>query len=70
MLHILCKRCKGWLPLKRGKFAYTYAAFKIRVIDRTSQIQCFCGRWTYDPRGMGFTGTKEQIHKILKRSDG
>ncbi len=68
MLHILCKRCKGWIPRKRGKHAYTYSVFDTRTTDDgTRQIKCFCGRWTYDQRGANFYGTKEQIKKILSK---
>lgn len=65
MLHILCKRCKGWIPRKRGKCAYTYSAFETRTdANGKKQIRCFCGRWTHDPRGARFIGTKEQIESI------
>lgn len=65
MLHILCKRCKSWIPRKRGKHAYTYSVFKTRIVEGgTRQIRCFCGRWTYDPRGSVFYGTKEQIETL------
>ena len=68
MLHILCKRCKGWIPRKRGKRAYTYSVFETRVNESGArQIKCFCGRWTHDPRGAKFIGTKEQIGKILDK---
>lgn len=67
MLHILCKRCKGWIPRKRGKYAYTYSAFETRISNGAKQIKCFCGRWTHDPRVTRFIGTKEQIEAIKKR---
>ena len=68
MLHILCKNCKGWIPRKRGKNAYIYSVFETRINENGSrQIKCFCGRWTYDPRGARFIGTKEQINKILNK---
>lgn len=70
MLHILCKRCKGWIPRKRGKHAYSYNAFEARVSpEGKRQIKCFCGRWTYDPRGARFIGTKDQIDAIKKGLD-
>ena len=69
MLHILCKRCKGWIPRKRGRYAYTFSLFKTRINnDGLKQIQCFCGRWTHDPRMAKFIGTKEQIDKILEKN--
>ena len=65
MLHILCKRCKGWIPRKRGKRAYSYSAFETRMTaEGSKQIKCFCGRWTHDPRGAKFIGTKEQVEAI------
>jgi len=65
MLHILCKRCKGWIPRKRGKRAYTYSVFEMRTnAEGRREIKCFCGRWTHDPRGARFIGTKEQIKAI------
>lgn len=68
MVHILCKSCKGWIPRKRGKHAYTYSVFKTRINKEGSrQIKCFCGRWTSDPRGARFFGTKEQVDKILNK---
>ena len=68
MLHILCKRCKGWVPRKRGRHAYTYSVFETRVNESGSrQIKCLCGRWTYDPRNSKFVGTKEQIEQILNK---
>jgi len=67
MLHILCKHCKGWIPRKRGKHASTYSVFETRTNENgLRQIKCFCGRWTYDPRGARFIGTKEQIEAIKK----
>ncbi len=67
MLHILCKRCKSWIPRKRGKHVYTYSAFETRINNEgVRQIRCFCGRWTHDPRGARFFGTKEQIDTIKK----
>ena len=68
MIHILCKRCKGWIPRKRGKHAYTYSVFETKIDHNgVKQIKCFCGRWTHDPRGARFFGTKEQIVKILNK---
>ena len=68
MIHILCKRCKGWIPRKRGKNAYSYSALETRINDNSSrQVKCFCGRWTHDPRGAKFIGTKEQIEAIKQR---
>lgn len=68
MLHILCKRCKCWIPRKRGRYAYTYNGFELRIKDDgAKQIKCSCGRWTYDPRDAKFFGTREQINKINKR---
>jgi hypothetical protein len=67
MLHILCKRCKCWIPRKRGRNAYTYSGFETRTQDGVKQIKCLCGRWTYDNRNAVFLGTKEQIEKILKK---
>lgn len=65
MLHILCKRCKCWIPRKRGYSAYTYGNFESRTKDDgAKQIKCLCGKWTYDPRGAKFFGTREQIDKI------
>ena len=68
MLHILCKRCKGWIPRKRGKHSYTYSVFETRTNENGSkQIKCFCGRWTHDPRGARVVGTKEQVVQILSK---
>lgn len=69
MIHILCKRCKGWIPRKRGKHAYSYSGFEARTnADGSRQIKCFCGRWTHDSRGAKFIGTKKQIETIKQRS--
>ncbi len=69
MLHILCKKCKGWIPRKRSKNAYTYSVFETRTnVDGSRQIKCFCGRWTHDLRGARFYGTKDQVGKILRRA--
>lgn len=66
MLHILCKRCKCWIPRKHGVNAFQYNCFEERVgKDKIKQIKCLCGYWTYDPRGAKFVGTKRQIEKIL-----
>jgi hypothetical protein len=68
MLHILCKRCKGWIPRKRGKRSYTYSVFETRTNENGArQIKCFCGRWTHDPRKVSFTATKEQMEQILRK---
>lgn len=67
MLHILCKRCKCWIPRKHGDHAYSYNRFELRTKDDgAKQIKCLCGRWTHDPRGAIFFGTKDQVNKISK----
>ena len=69
MIHILCKRCKGWIPRKRGKRAYAYSVFETRTgTEGVRQIKCLCGRWTYDPRRAKFTGTKKQIEAIKQHA--
>jgi len=65
MLRIQCKRCKCWIPRKNGKYSCTYSIYKTRNNEGKKQIKCLCGRWTHDPRGVKFIGTKEQIEKIL-----
>ena len=65
MLHILCKRCKSWIPRKRGKRAFSYSFFETKITAKNiRQIKCFCGRWTHDPRSAKFIGTREQIEAI------
>lgn len=54
MIHILCKKCKCWIPRKRGKNAYSYEIFETRIIDDKNQIKCFCGHWTYNPQNARF----------------
>ncbi len=68
MIHILCKRCKRWIPRKRGKKSYTFSVFETRFSNNIKQIKCFCGRWTYNPNGAKFFGTKEQIKVIFNKS--
>ncbi len=67
MIHVLCKKCKCWIPRKHGKKAYRYEVFETRIKDGASQIKCFCGRWIYNPKNAKFYGTKEQIVQIKNK---
>lgn len=67
MIHILCRKCKSWIPRKQGKTGYSYEVFEKRIKNRVRQIKCFCGRWTYNPQNAKFHGTKEQIEQIQNK---
>jgi|MDTC01.1.fsa_nt_gb hypothetical protein len=65
MLHILCKRCKCWIPRQHGKYAYSFGPFKTKTdTEGIKQIRCLCGRWTHDTRVIKILGTAEQIKEI------